>query len=512
MVTRSAPNTIRQAAHHAPSGRVAVVLGALTAIALFAVLFPWFPGGQTLDVGVAVAGDVTSPRDATYESEVLTERQRSEAADAIDDVLIYDTAIRDRQLAELDRILAAVDTERRDQTKSTSAKETAVQSIAGGDLSQRSAAVLVEASEPRWSDMQSEARDTLSRTLTGAIGPDEVDAARSRASGFLSPLLTAEETLALTGVLDPLVVPTLIVSEERTEALRAEARANTPPVRVTFAQGQVIVPAGATVDEAAYEAIRTLDIRTGSVTLPVVLAAAMVAGLSGAGFAGHLWVARPRSLRGVRRLSLLVLTLLTPAVTAKFAFPLILPDHDNLYLALALPLAAGPIVAAVLLDVSSGVICAVVLAAVVGFLSVAVPNAGGGSAATELDSLRLVMAAAAASLAGIYVASRAERLQGYLGAGLAVAIASASAALAILLLGTTREVEAVLWIAGTSLAGGMLVAVISVGAFVLLSRPFGIITRVELMELVQLNHPLLRRLQDEAPGTFQHSMLVGSLA
>jgi len=32
------------------------------------------------------------------------------------------------------------------------------------------------------------------------------------------------------------------------------------------------------------------------------------------------------------------------------------------------------------------------------------------------------------------------------------------------------------------------------------------------MELAQLNHPLLRRLQDEAPGTFQHSVLVGNLA
>ena len=55
-------------------------------------------------------------------------------------------------------------------------------------------------------------------------------------------------------------------------------------------------------------------------------------------------------------------------------------------------------------------------------------------------------------------------------------------------------------------------ALITVGTFVLLSRPFGIITRVELMELAQLNHPLLRRLQDEAPGTFQHSILVGNLA
>ena len=31
------------------------------------------------------------------------------------------------------------------------------------------------------------------------------------------------------------------------------------------------------------------------------------------------------------------------------------------------------------------------------------------------------------------------------------------------------------------------------------------------MELAQLDNQLLRRLQDEAPGTFQHSLLVGTL-
>src|SRR6185312_5469916 len=66
--------------------------------------------------------------------------------------------------------------------------------------------------------------------------------------------------------------------------------------------------------------------------------------------------------------------------------------------------------------------------------------------------------------------------------------------------------------AGAIFGGGLLTAVVAVGAFVLVGRPFGITTRVELMELAQLNHPLLRRLQDEAPGTFQHSILVSNLA
>lgn len=360
--------------------------------------------------------------------------------------------------------------------------------------------------------MQSEARDALSRTLTGAIGPEDVEVARSRAGSFLSPLLTGDETLALTELLDPLVVPTLAISQERTEALRREASANTPPVSVTFQEGQVIVPPGGMIDEAAFEAISTLDIRTGSVTLSAILAAAIGSVLGGSAFGAHLWVTKPRALRGVRRLLLFGLTLIVPVAVAKFAYPLILPDSDNLYLALALPLAAGAVVAAVLLDISSGVMVAVVMAGVVGFLSVAIPQTGGGGIGAELDALRLVLASVASSLAGLFVAARAERLQGYLGAGLAAAVASALVAVMILLLDDERTLTEVAWIGGSASVGGLLTAIVAVGAFILLSRPFGIITRVELMELVQLNHPLLRRLQDEAPGTFQHSMLVGSLA
>jgi cyclic-di-AMP phosphodiesterase PgpH len=508
--TRPARPTLRDVAREAPNGAVSVVLGVFTAVALFAILFPWFPGGQQLEVGARAGSDIVAPRDITYESTVLTEQTREAAAAAIDEVLVLDTEIRDRQVGELDRVLEAIDLEREDETRSASARETAIQSIPGTQISSAAAATFVQVSGARWELMKQEARDSLSRTLTGAISPGEVQSARNRAERFLSPLLATDEAEALAQVLRPLVVPTLAVSVERTEALRNEARANTPPVRVSYAAGQVVVPAGAVIDEPAFEAITRLEIRTGSVSVPAVASAAIAAMLGGAAFGAHLWVVKPRSLRGARRLALFALTVLVPATVAKFSFPLIFPDHDNLYLAQALPLAAGPIVAAVLLDVGSGVIGTIILAAVVGFLAVAVPSSGGG--AGDIEALRIVLATASASLAGLYVAARADRLQGYMGAGVAAALASGLAAVAMLLLDNRRSFEDLVWIVGTSATGGILVATISVGAFVLLSRPFGIITRVELMELVQLNHPLLRRLQDEAPGTFQHSMLVGSLA
>lgn len=46
----------------------------------------------------------------------------------------------------------------------------------------------------------------------------------------------------------------------------------------------------------------------------------------------------------------------------------------------------------------------------------------------------------------------------------------------------------------------------------LIEKSFGFISRVTLVELSDINHPLLRELSQECPGTFQHSMAVSNMA
>ncbi len=46
----------------------------------------------------------------------------------------------------------------------------------------------------------------------------------------------------------------------------------------------------------------------------------------------------------------------------------------------------------------------------------------------------------------------------------------------------------------------------------LLEKVFGFTSRVTLVELSDINHPLLKALSEECPGTFQHSMAVSNLA
>lgn len=58
----------------------------------------------------------------------------------------------------------------------------------------------------------------------------------------------------------------------------------------------------------------------------------------------------------------------------------------------------------------------------------------------------------------------------------------------------------------------LLTAILVVGLLPMLESFFGVMTDITLMEYMDPNNELLRRLSIEAPGTYQHSLVVGSIA
>ena len=59
---------------------------------------------------------------------------------------------------------------------------------------------------------------------------------------------------------------------------------------------------------------------------------------------------------------------------------------------------------------------------------------------------------------------------------------------------------------------GLLTGIIAAGLLPVLEHLFKITTEITLLELTDFNHPLLRRMQIEAPGTYHHSLMVANLS
>ncbi|HNG22218.1 MAG TPA: HDIG domain-containing protein, partial [Candidatus Obscuribacter sp.] len=61
-------------------------------------------------------------------------------------------------------------------------------------------------------------------------------------------------------------------------------------------------------------------------------------------------------------------------------------------------------------------------------------------------------------------------------------------------------------------AGGIISSIVAVGSLPFLEKLYGLITPFRLAELTDANQPLLRRLEENAPGTYQHSLAVANMA
>jgi hypothetical protein len=114
-------------------------------------------------------------------------------------------------------------------------------------------------------------------------------------------------------------------------------------------------------------------------------------------------------------------------------------------------------------------------------------------------------------LVGLHGITRVIERAQVLRAGLWVALANVASALAIkMALGQISGVGS-LYECLFGLFGGLLSGLLVLGLTPLL-EPLGYTTNVKLLELANLNHPLLKRLAMEAPGTYHHSIMVGNLA
>ncbi|MGB3242793.1 MAG: HDIG domain-containing metalloprotein, partial [Candidatus Omnitrophota bacterium] len=115
------------------------------------------------------------------------------------------------------------------------------------------------------------------------------------------------------------------------------------------------------------------------------------------------------------------------------------------------------------------------------------------------------------SMVGIYAIRGARRRANVLWAGLLVGLAKL---LAVICAGLINGIEAQVYLKDGfwGIASGVISGFIVLGLLPLFEHFFEVPTDISLLELSDLNHPLLKQLAIEAPGTYHHSIMVGNLA
>lgn len=287
-----------------------------------------------------------------------------------------------------------------------------------------------------------------------------------------------------------------IIDEAETEQRRQDAEESIPDdaVTVEYVEDEIIVEEGQRVTEfqlAAIQQTASLGTRVqaqgGLIALIAVLVGLM--GLYLARFRPDLW-SRPRSL------ALLGIILLLAAASIRGTS--IVADATSSYV---LPTVAFGFIAAVLFDSRIAVLTSVAVGVLagVGLLDVGVP-----------------IYAALACIAPIPFVSAVSTRGAFRTAVVLSSLTAAVIAAATSWLFDVGPSDTVVNVVGVSLAWAFGVSVVAslvaLAALQFFESSFDITTTLGLLDLTDRNHAALQLLQDKAFGTFNHSLMVGTLA
>lgn len=302
----------------------------------------------------------------------------------------------------------------------------------------------------------------------------------------------ADRRRDVTVLLQHYLVATSVPNPKLTEAARQAAASAVQPVMQSLRAGQVIVRAGQPLTEDNLRVLEALGLYSPRAaqlkgTFWVLLGSALLALLLSAPLAYARRNLAP-SLTMTQLTFLVVLTLAAVAVQR-----LALLASGNFLFGLLVPL-----VVAVLVSETAGLLWAVWMSLAIGLLVPASPLVGVG--ATLIGSV-------VACLLVLTVRSRLALLL----AGAVGGVASAATLVVLVLArGGMTPASAALG-ALFMVGGGVLAGITALGLLPLAESGFGFLTDYRLLELSSPTSPLLQRLLIEAPGTYQHSLIISNL-
>ncbi|HDK82177.1 MAG TPA: hypothetical protein ENH31_06345, partial [Nitrospirae bacterium] len=172
-----------------------------------------------------------------------------------------------------------------------------------------------------------------------------------------------------------------------------------------------------------------------------------------------------------------------------------LGNIDPQVTAYAIPLATGSMLAALLIDIHTAIVFSVITSLLAGIWL--------GNPFYSIFSF-------AAGLTAAFSVIRCKRRSAIWRAGLFVGLVCMLASIIIFYQEQFLTLNTVAAL-GFAFANGLIVATLVSALLPLLEYSFKISTDISLLELVDLNQPLMRNLLLEAPGTYHHSIVVGTL-
>ncbi|MHB8792433.1 MAG: HD family phosphohydrolase [Thermoleophilia bacterium] len=453
-----------------------------------------------------VAGDVApdlihAPRTLTFENSAETERRQTQAAEEVPKVYVFEAAVLPRVTRNVngyfDSVARVVAEERAVAQTAAQPYDVAraarrIRELPGQPAIGEDASLVIAAlGDAALVELRADVLGSVQKILEGNVTEATITTDRDRLKSVLGTMITEPaEVAAASEVSVAFLEPNNIYSAEKTQQARERAAAEVQPVITTVRSGETILSPGQVVTEDSLATLQALGLTEQGRKLGTLLGLAVIAAFEVLFLAVYInrfekRIRGSRSLQFIAASLLILFAMLARIATISHLSPLIVPMAA---LGMLGTLMLGTRMSAILVILSS------VNLAIVGGSDPQYILVGlfGGMAAVFLVT---------------NVSQRRDLMRAGLVAGLVV-VMTAAAASQISEASFSRLWAGISW----GLANAALSIVVTIGLLTIYEMVFNLPTPQKLLELADPTRPLLKDLMMKAPGTYNHSIIMGNIA
>ncbi len=483
------------------------MMGTLSFIVIWVVLFyALVPEQANWEVGTVANVNLQADRSITYEDKSASNKKREEALRGVEDVYQLNldrfnqltmVAI-DRSFGDLEKIVRHTDDGGVSLSNDEKIKQ--IQAQLSLELSDNEWKQLLDYNDKHFELLHKQTVALVSNVMGAGIRDDDLAKAKEDILHDVSKTkaLSSLDKEIVWQLLDKITFyATSIYDQAATKAKKDEILRQVEPVWQSLQKGQMIVNKGDVITPAQYDAMEALGLTTDRSVLFIglgVLALDLMFFLL-----IHLFLrryAKPEDFE--RNFKLMLCVLLLNVVLAAAVFSIHIGETTVVMdqIGYLMPIAAGGMLVAVLVGSRPAVFMLMLMTMVVGLYA---------------QNASIVVANMVGGIAGVF---QTRRLNRRLDLGWAAVYISAIMSLAIIGFGLAYGFAPKVILLGVcyAIANGFLSVVLTIGLLPYFEVAFDLTTSMSLLELSYPSNKLLKRLMNEAPGTYHHSIMGANLA
>ena len=434
-----------------------------------------------------------APTTTTYESALLTNYARESASNAVSDrYLPMDLSISRSQIGQLQVYLYTITQLRSSTSLDFNQKVDHLTDAQQPSLSEKAAEMVLQLSEAQWNSIADESLSVLERTMRNPIREYQVQENLDSLPYLISYTIPEEYVFIVQELVNPFIVANSLYSAEETAAAKQEAIDSVKPITKTYVKNQTIVLKGQLINEEQLEALQYFGLVKPANKLQDMIAAASLI-VTIVGFIILYFTRRQVTPMGdLKSLTVIAIGFLAFLYGARFLVP------NRAIIPYFYPISAYALILVTLFNLEIGIIFSLALSIV--------------SAFGLSNSLDLTLFYMISSLIGALAIGRGKRITSFFGAAVAISLAGTATLLAYKLTDPLSDLIGVVTLIAVTFLNGFASASLALLIQYILSQVLGLVTPLVLLEISRPEHPLLKYLLQNAPGTYQHSLQVSNLA